>query len=555
MTAPLRARRFGARTLGHAVAISCLLAAGLAVRSPSSLHRARVEGPAASAWTELVASSTAIGPARVHTLSVLIDLRAARRPSAILAWAGRHHLTGHWSKGSSWVSLAGTPAVISRAFGVAVLDYRSPSGKVFVATPRPARLPTALAGTASDLGRIASFSLKPPVLKLLPELVPVGGLGPGALAAAYDAGPLHRLGYTGTGQTVVIFDWAPPSPADLTRFDSLERLPPAAITLASETRGTPFAGAPKGADFSAEADLDVEVVHAIAPSARLVVFDADPSANDSPSSIAALFQDVARRYPGAIWSSSIGWLCDRFYSSADLRAINASLAAAEAKGTTAFDAAGDTDGFECKEDYHEAYDTPPGPRDIGVDAIASLPAMTSVGGTTLSVSRGGAWFSEEVWNDSVTANGTGGGLSAAIPRPSWQRGPGVAVAIPAAARRDREVPDVSADADPRTGATVVIGGRRTAGGGTSQAAPIWAGLCALLDQYLEQHGGHALGALNPLLYELAASKQPYPPFHDVTVGGNAVYQAGVGYDPASGLGTPIADDLAVDLLRLERSSR
>lgn len=555
MTVPDRAWPRGRRVLGRATVFGCLLAVGLAIRAPGPFARARDVAPASSAWADLVASSTAIGPSHAHSLSVLIDLRAPHRPRAMLAWARRHHLSARWSTGSSWVSLLGTPAAIGRAFDIAVLDYRSPSGKVFVATPHPAQLPTALAPSATRLGRIASFSLEHPVVKLHPELVPVGGLSPAELAAAYDIGPLRAAGIDGTGQSVVIFDWAPPSRADLARFDTLQGLPRAAVTFAAESGRTPFVGAPKGADFAAEADLDVEVVHELAPGAHIVVFDADPSANDSPSAIATLFQDVARRYRGAVWSSSIGWLCDRFYSSADLQAINSSLAAAEASGTSAFDAAGDTDGFECKEDYHEAYDTPPGPRDVGVDAIASLPAMTSVGGTTLSVSRDGGWFSEEVWNDSVEANGTGGGLSAVIGRPSWQRGPGVGMNVPAAERGDREVPDVSADADPRTGASVVIGGRRTVGGGTSQAAPIWAGLCALFDQYLEQHGGHALGAINPLLYELAATKQPYPPFHDVTLGGNAVYQAGAGYDPASGLGTPIAYDLARDLLGFERSRR
>lgn len=369
---------------------------------------------------------------------------------------------------------------------------------------------------------------------------------------------------------MVVFAWNPPRPEDLARFDAEEGLPPLRPIFAGEGPIRPFADTPPQLAAITEADLDVEVVHEIAPGARIVVYDAGPSraalevssAATSSASITTLFNDVGRRYRGAIWNLSIGWLCDRFYSAPSLESVNGALARAERDGTTAFMASGDEDGLECSPEVDVSYDSPPSPLDTGLDAISELPAMTAVGGTTLSVSPHGRWLGEEAWSEPVDVLGSAGGVAPDVARPSWQSAPGVGVGLPRAEQARREVPDVSADADWRTGASLVLPAlglpghppANTPGSGTSQAAPIWSALCALIDQYLERHGGHALGAINPLLYELARSPEPDPPFHDVTLGGNARYLAGPGYDLVTGLGTPIADNLARDLLHLQRAS-
>lgn len=401
-----------------------------------------------------------------------------------------------------------------------------------------------------------------------PGLVPAEGLSSHGLVSAYGATPLRAAGYDGKGQTVVVFAWNPPRPQDLARFDAEQGLAPPRLVLSGEGPGKPFADARSGLAAVTEADLDVEVVHAIAPGARIVVYDAGPSrpaleisgAATSPASITRLFDDAGRQYPGAIWNLSIGWLCDRFYSWPSLEAVNAALLRAEQTGTSAFMASGDEDGLECSPEVDFSYDTPPSPLDTGLDAISELPAMTAVGGTALSVTPNGEWFAEEAWAEPADVLGSAGGVALDVPRPAWQSGPGVGAGLSAAEQTRREVPDVSADADWRTGAKLVLPSLGSPGhppadepgSGTSQAAPIWSALCALIDQYLEQNGGHALGEINPLLYELARTRQPHPPFHDVTLGENARYVASVGYDPVTGLGTPIADNLARDLLHLER---
>jgi kumamolisin len=89
------------------------------------------------------------------------------------------------------------------------------------------------------------------------------------------------------------------------------------------------------------------------------------------------------------------------------------------------------------------------------------------------------------------------------------------------------------------------------GAGTSQAAPIWAALTALMNQYLQAHGGHPVGDLNPLLYRVAEGAR-LPGFHNVIPGGNAVDVAVPGYDLVTGLGTPNADNLVRDLLDIQK---
>ena len=92
------------------------------------------------------------------------------------------------------------------------------------------------------------------------------------------------------------------------------------------------------------------------------------------------------------------------------------------------------------------------------------------------------------------------------------------------------------------------------GGGTSQSAPIWAGLAAVMDQYLIAHGGRPLGAVNPLLYRVA-SGAVRPAFRDVSLGANAVDVATPGYDLVTGLGPPNVDNLVRNLLDIQTGSQ
>jgi subtilase family serine protease len=164
--------------------------------------------------------------------------------------------------------------------------------------------------------------------------------------------------------------------------------------------------------------------------------------------------------------------------------------------------------------------------------------VTSVGGTDLTTSSAaGPRNSETVWVDG------GGGISPhkyAIP--SWQTT--AASGCSSCSKTYRNGPDVSANAN----FTFYVCADQTTCtaneyGGTSFAAPMWAGYLALINQQTAANGGKPLGFINPLLYSLASSSSYTTDFHDITSGSNG-YSATTGYDLASGLGSPNGANLA-----------
>jgi kumamolisin len=166
-----------------------------------------------------------------------------------------------------------------------------------------------------------------------------------------------------------------------------------------------------------------------------------------------------------------------------------------------------------------------------VDFPASSPHILACGGTSLK-SANGAIQSETVWNDGAQGGAGGGGFSTQFPLPVWQ----ASAKIVAPSGGGRGVPDVSGDADPETGYSVLVDGESMVIGGTSAVAPLWSGLIALLNEKL----GKPLGLLQPTLYGLPKSADA---FHDITSGSNGAFSAGPGWDAASGLGTPSGENL------------
>ncbi|EHB59455.1 kumamolisin [Mycolicibacterium rhodesiae JS60] len=493
-----------------------------------------ITGPYAS----LLAASTNLGPSRASAVQLTVTLRDGARPTALIAWAGRHRLAVRWRHGDDFAVVSGAAAGIADAFGVPVHDYRGRQGQMFYASPRQPMPPRELRGDVTEVGRVLSYLPHRMARPAVPLDVPRPGLTPQHLLTAYSAAPLAAAGYRGAGQTLVFYVFDGFDQRDLDMFADMWGLP----RFAPVVVGGPL-GPPEG-----EAVMDLEIAHAIAPDARLVVVNARPTLEGGGTfaKIGAMFDDAAQHYPGSVWSLSIGWGCEALVTAADVAPVRAALAAAHRRGITVFDASGDTAGLECKggKDWSSA----PGPDDVGVDTIASLPEVTSVGGTTLSTDANGRWLDEWAWVDVPMSQGSSGGVSRLFARPDYQR----AVAVD----RDtdhRLVPDVSAVADPFTGMQVVFGQKIRIGGGTSQAAPIWAGMAALMNEYLLDHGGRPLGDINPLLYRVAQGSRQ-PGFHDITLGGNAVDNPNRGYDLVTGLGSPIADNLAQNLLDVQKAS-
>ena len=537
-----------ARLLVVAAAAMLMLAAG-ARALPASDAPHLIGGPLG----RLLAGSTDLGPARTGDAQLTVTLRDANRPMMLLAWANNHGLSVRWRAGDDWAFVAGSPRDLGSALGVAVHDYRTPSGRVFYASAVQPVVPAALRAQVSGLGRILSYHrvhvVTPPSL---PVEVPAHGLTPTQLVTTYNAAPLAT---TGKGQTIVFFEIDGYDQFNLGSYSRTFGLSPFTPTLVGGQPAPPLG----------ETEMDLEVAHAIAPDAQLVVVNATAglglrphtdskefASADFHQKFASMFEAVDRQFPGAIWSLSIGFDCDKETTLADVRPMRAALATAEEHGTSAFTASGDTGGLECKNqdyDHFSGFSDPPTQDDEGVSTLAALPEMTDVGGTSLSTDENGVWLAEAAWVDSPMSQGTGGGVSNLFPRPTFQDG----VSVPQDATH-RLTPDVAADADPASGAYVLTGGQWAHVGGTSLAAPIWASLTALMNQYLVEHGGKALGNVNQLLYRVAAGA-PRPAFHDVTVGGNAVDNAGTGFDLVTGLGTPNVDNLVRDLLDVQRGGR
>ncbi|HEX2398457.1 MAG TPA: S53 family peptidase [Mycobacterium sp.] len=486
----------------------------------------------------LLASSTDLGPSRDGGAQLTVTLPDSAWPATLIDWASAHDMWVRWRPGDTWAVVEGAAQDVATAFAVPVNDYRGRKGQVFYASPQQPPIPETLRASVTGIGRILGYTPHREARPgFLPLDVPGQGLTPKALLEAYNANPLAAAGFTGKGATIVFFSFSGYDQKDLDAFADLSGLP----------RFTPVLVGGQPGPSGAETAMDLEVAHAIAPDAQKVVVNARPTVEGDGAyeKIGQLFESVDRQFPGAVWSLSIGWGCDALISAADLAPIEAALAAAQKRGTSAFDASGDTAGLECKGG--DEWSSSPGPDDVGLDAISSLPAMTSVGGTTLSTDDQGRWLGERAWVDSPLSQGTSGGVSVLYDRPAWQE----RLSVERDVDRRRLAPDVAAVADPFTGVRIVFDQQELVGAGTSQAAPIWAGLAVLMNQYLLAHGGRPLGNVNPSLYRVAAGAN-LPGFRDVGLGGNAVDIAQPGYDLVTGLGSPNVDYLVRDLLDIQR---
>ena len=213
---------------------------------------------------------------------------------------------------------------------------------------------------------------------------------------------------------------------------------------------------------------------------------------------------------------SISWGADEAeWGATAAQQMESTAESAVADGMIVFAASGDNDSGDG------------GPTPANVDCPSSCPHVVGCGGTMKTSTQ------ETVWNDDpgqTNGEGTGGGYSTLFPVQSFQIG-----APPAPANsqygKGRMVPDVSADADPNTGYNVYVHGSATVVGGTSAVAPLYAGLFAAF--------GTKLGFVTPTLWKNQKA------FHDITVGGNGLYNAAVGPDPCTGIGSPIASSIAV----------
>jgi len=441
-------------------------------------------------------------------------------------------LTLAWRSGDQLASVDGTAAAVERFFAADLHDYVAPDGERFSA-PRaavPVPVPASLQGAVTSVIGFDDWSRRRPQASPAPR-----GVSPQDMIGFYDIAPLRNAGIDGGGLTVVFPEIDSFASSDLDAYASRFNLP----SFSVDVHRDPSWGNPTGIQNAANTDL--EIVHSIAPGAKLVVYYSSPKDADVQRMLQALFSEQGGSH--TIVSSSIG-TCEMPNLKPVAVQENAITSAAAAKGTSIFVASGDRGAYDC---------LPFGdPDTLATDLDGALPAVTSVGGTTAFLGSGGGWARETSWGEPVEQWGGNGGLSIFWPRPSWQAGPGVDNRY---SNGMRQTPDVAANANGQSGWEVISGGTEHRIGGTSAASPLWAAIAALLDQTLTKAGHQTLGFANPALYWMAqhASTLQAPAFHDITEGTNLYYPATPGWDFATGLGSPDAGALVVDVVKYMES--
>ncbi len=267
--------------------------------------------------------------------------------------------------------------------------------------------------------------------------------------------------------------------------------------------------------WTLEATVDIELAGSFAPGADLVVYFAPNEERGKLEGVTRVLTD--REHDPSVLSCSWG-ISEAEVDAAYVGALDRIFQLAALRGISVCYSSGDKGA-----DPQDGRPT--------VDYPASSPHVLSCGGTTLLPRDLGkpesAWY--EPMGSVVLA--TGGGFSRFFPRPDWQRG----VPEDPGGKARRGVPDVAGKADYKSGYDLLLAGRQTLGGGTSSAAPMWAGLLARFNQAL----GTRIGWLTPLLYRPELAQR----LNDIVVGQNGVYQAAPGWDATTGWGTPDGEAL------------
>jgi kumamolisin len=413
------------------------------------------------------------------------------------------------------VVLEGTLGDLSAAFGARMFLYRA-AGSVYRGRTGSLTVPVDLGDIVLGVFGLDERPQARAHFRRLfrPAAAPATSFTPPQVATAYGfpAGD-------GSGQTIALVELGGGfSQSDLTTYFTGLGISVPAVTSVDVDGGS---NAPTGDPDSADAEvlLDIEVVGAVAPRAKIVVYFAPNTDQGFLDAVTTAIHDTANR--PTILSISWGgpessWTQQAFTN------FDAAFADAATLGITVLVAAGDGGSSDGLTDGKAHVDFP-----------ASSPHVIACGGTRLTADAAGI-DREVVWNDGASGGATGGGISDAFDLPVWQQKASVPPSVNRGGRIGRGVPDVAANADPQTGYTTYVDGSSGVIGGTSAVAPLLAALIARLNQTASK----PLGFVNAVFYENASA------FNDITSGNNGAYSAGPGWDACTGLGSPKGSALA-----------
>jgi subtilase family serine protease len=501
------------------------------------------------------------------------------------------------SRSKNRIQFSGTVGQAESAFGAEIHYYKS-ENKTTYAPSSDLSIPAGLSSVAQTVTNLSSFRPNSFVRFRTPQSIPKPNftssqsgdhyLQPGDVAVIYDIKPAYNAGYTGTGQSIAIVGQSSIELSDIENFQNA-----AGLTVKDPTEViVPDSGtAAVSSGDEAESDIDIEYSGGIAKGATIYFVYVG---NNSSYSVWDSMQYAVDTDIAPVISMSYG-TCELDLGSSDYSTLESILEQGASQGQSIMVAAGDAGSTACYADVSSNTVTA-AEEELAVNYPASSAYVTGLGGTEfpsadVSSSNTTYWESasgsdlttsalsyipEQVWNDDSATVGSddgaeyalssgGGGTSTLTARPSWQSG---VTGIPSGSYR--LVPDISLDSSPYNAgylycssdstATGITGscsnGFRdssdeylTVAGGTSFAAPIFAGMLAIINQKQNSTGQ---GVVNSTLYTLAANSTTYASaFHDITSGSNectagssycssageSEYPATTGYDEASGLGS------------------
>jgi hypothetical protein len=370
--------------------------------------------------------------------------------------------------------------------------------------------------------------------------------------------PIYAQDRFGAGISVALFELEPFSPSDISAYQSC-------FGTHTAIGVTQVDGGPGSGTGTGESALDIEQVIGLAPDASVQVYQGPSFGTATNADVLDVYRQIADNDTSAVVSTSWG-ACEAELSPGFAVAESGIFEQLAAQGQSVFAASGDSGSEDCFVAGSSVNES------LQVDDPGSQPDVTSVGGTSLTSL--GTPPSETTWNAcqgvaerDCAAYGQplgagGGGISSIWPIQKWETGRGVvnqfSSGTPCGDKTGdcREVPDVSASADPAHGDVIYFSGSWLTVGGTSGSAPLWAALTAVADQGCVQPGesladSHVVGFANPKIYAMAAYS--HPPYNDITTGDNDFtdsnsgrYPATTGYDMATGWGTPIGSSLIGD---------
>jgi subtilase family serine protease len=565
-------------------------ATGVATKGSADYHRYLPKGKFASVF----------GPASATIQTELAALKAQGLDGGVV---GPNGLT---------IEFKTTIGQAAKAFAVTFNGYKLPDGRTAYANGQPPLLTGTAAKQVEAVLGLDDLSVAQNSI-VLPTLTQSAGVGqpdgtlcssattalsrrksrgtilqdgtgywdPASLAKVYGAAALQQSSHGGAGITVGIIELESYLPSDVATFQqclgsnvhiSVEKVDGGATI-------PPFTSAGQYSN-GAETEADMEEIAAMAPNVSIIDYEGPDTVNATEADQIAVYaqmvdDDRAQVLSSswgicealnskATWGSNIGYFAsDAGYTPQEAdQAENVLFEQAAVQGQSVFAAQGDDGSTDCAGEG--------GPSGLSVADPASQPFVTGVGGLSMTGTPGSATATQSVWNDSTSGNDAAGGGESnvwSLPDNSYQSGlattPGYS-STPCKAptgSQCRMSPDVSALADPLTGVVTFLslpgkGGSGIVGwgpiGGTSVAAPTWAGLAALVDASPSCATSGPIGFVNPELYTLGKSDQSAY-FTDITTGNNdyaplgytgGSYRAATGFDMASGWGSPKISALA-----------